>query len=273
MLPHFFVYAKNKKEEQVEPANHSVVNMLDYLIKDKRLRFAIKDFGKLDYCYLMKNKDIEVDDNVIFEYLKLSRKYHYKINNLDSHSNFGYLNQEIRNRLNQFGYSEEDISDMLVKYLYGLHNSSCKGCLWFCYGEYIYNNLKKNLSGKTKICQKCGCRFVPTTSTQKYCEEHKNFEHKIWVRCGDCDKEFLAYKNATKTYRCKKCQKIYNNKMNNKEYVPKGYKKITCSDCGKAFYISIKDNQTKRCKECQHKYRNEYNAMKQREYYKKKKSV
>jgi hypothetical protein len=50
-------------------------------------------------------------------------------------------------------------------------------------------------------------------------------------------------------------------------------KTITCVDCGSDVIIDSKDNQTTRCKECQHKHWNEYNAMKQREYYKKKKSV
>ncbi len=39
------------------------------------------------------------------------------------------------------------------------------------------------------------------------------------------------------------------------------------------YNIGKKDNQTVRCDECQHKHWNEYNAMKQREYYKKRKSV
>ena len=38
-------------------------------------------------------------------------------------------------------------------------------------------------------------------------------------------------------------------------------------------YSVERDNQTTRCKECRKKHWNKYNAMKQREYYKKKKSV
>ena len=53
-----------------------------------------------------------------------------------------------------------------------------------------------------------------------------------------------------------------------------GYGKfINCNDCGRLMKLYSKDNQTVRCAECQHKHWNEYNAMKQREYYKKKKSV
>jgi DNA-directed RNA polymerase subunit RPC12/RpoP len=46
-----------------------------------------------------------------------------------------------------------------------------------------------------------------------------------------------------------------------------------CIECDKLFVTNNKDNQSTRCEKCQHKHWNEYNAMKQREYYKKKKSV
>ena len=251
-LPHFFIYAKDKTTNQVEQKNDSVVNQLDDLIKDRRLKFALKDFGKINYRYLMNNSNIEIDEDLIQEYKRLNHQYHYKINMENCHDKqFMYIASNMRNELNKFGYSEMDITDMLVKYFYGLHNSRSKEALWFCYGDYIYNNLVKNIGNKTSICYKCGCRFKPKYHAQKYCEKCENKENSIKVKCMDCGKEIEVSPNATKTYRCEECQKKYNqNQMNNK-YWDNNYRKVVCCDCKRIFYVDKKDNQTVRCDECQ----------------------
>ena len=81
------------------------------------------------------------------------------------------------------------------------------------------------------------------------------------ILCGYCGQPFKQ--NKKNEVYCKK----------HKEYQPVVTKIIYCVDCGRPVEIDSKDNQTVRCAECQHKHWNEYNAMKQREYYKKKKSV
>ena len=257
-LPHFFVYAKDKTDKQVEEKNNSVVNQLDDIIKDRRLKFALKDFGKINYKYLMNNPDIEINEELIKEYKKLNHQYHYKINMKSCHDKqFMYIASNMRSRLNRFGYSEMDIADMLIKYLYGLYNSRSKEALWFCYGDYIYNNLVKNIGNKTSICYKCGCRFKPKYHAEKYCKECEEKENYIIVKCSDCGKEIKVSPNATKTYRCAKCQEKYNMKL-------QGTKIIYCVDCGKKVKVDSKDNQTVRCAECQHKKQLEYqrNSMK-----------
>ena len=248
-LPHFFVYAKDKTDKQVEEKNNSVVNQLDDIIKDRRLKFALKDFGKINYKYLMNNPDIEINEELIKEYKKLNHQYHYKINMKSCHDKqFMYIASNMRSRLNRFGYSEMDIADMLIKYLYGLYNSRSKEALWFCYGDYIYNNLVKNIGNKTSICYKCGCRFKPKYHAEKYCKECEEKENYIIVKCSDCGKEIKVSPNATKTYNMKL----------------QGTKIIYCVDCGKKVKVDSKDNQTVRCAECQHKKQLEYqrNSMK-----------
>lgn len=49
-----------------------------------------------------------------------------------------------------------------------------------------------------------------------------------------------------------------------------GERFIRCKECDRLVRVNSKDNQTTRCKECQHKHWNEYNAMKQKEYRRKK---
>ena len=107
---------------------------------------------------------------------------------------------------------------------------------------------------------------------------------------GDIAFQFNNYINVVNRYlnyvyggffECKRCGGMFkHNKWDNKiycdeckKYQPIDTKIIYCVDCGRQILVDSKDNQTVRCDECQHKHWNEYNAMKQREYYKKRKSV
>ena len=63
-----------------------------------------------------------------------------------------------RDELSSLGYSEIEVSDMLVKYLYENKNRKAKELLWFCYGKYIAENLKRNYpTKKTKAVQCIDC--------------------------------------------------------------------------------------------------------------------
>ena len=50
---------------------------------------------------------------------------------------FNKVGNEIKLELSQFGYSDSEIADILVKLLYHIKPSSHKSVLWFCYGKYI----------------------------------------------------------------------------------------------------------------------------------------
>lgn len=209
-LPYFFKYAKDKKHDQVEELNNSIVNQLDKIIKNNRLRFKVSDFGKLDYTMMMGNPDIKIDTDVIDEYIILNKQYHYKINMESEYkNNISHIAQQIRNSLSDYEYSDEEITDMLVKYLYGVKNSKSKESLWFCYGNIIVDNLKRNIGNKTAVCAKCGKRYHKEFPNQKYCDNCDNTYEKIGnkkVICVDCGKEFeVDARNMTKI-RCDKCQ-------------------------------------------------------------------
>ena len=160
---------------------------------------------QIDYRKLMNNPKIkcnvvfnkngkineELSDPMIVKYCELNQKYHFKINmesidvlrdgqmsssQLKQELLFDKIAHEIKFELSQFGYNESEITDILVKFLYHVKPSKHKAALWFCYGKYIVENLKKNGCGlKTKIvqCVDCGEWF----------EINKSERH---IRCNEC---------------------------------------------------------------------------------------
>lgn len=180
-LPHFFLYAKNKQAAQVEACNKSMVNRLEALIPEIRLNTRAAGLKDIDYRLLMHNPAITVDKNIIRIYEKLNSKWHFKINQKDDEqNNLHYLALKIRNTFAESGYTGQEITDMLIKHLYGNENPR-KDTLWFCYGAFITENLKNNLKAK------------PTKYRQ----------------CTDCADWFEIDARNTKTCRCPACQKTH----------------------------------------------------------------
>lgn len=214
-VPHFFIYAKDKSESQVEKTNGSFVNKLEYKIVSPRINCRNledsngKKLGIIDYTKLTCNPDIEcrvgfhkngtIDesktDPMIVKYCELNKKYHFKINMecidmpRDSVANtqmkhdlfFKRVSNEIKMELSQFGYTESEVADILVKFLYHVKPSKHKAALWFCYGKYIVENLKNNnCKSETKV-----------------------------IQCIDCGEWIEVGINSTKVCRCAKCQKEY----------------------------------------------------------------
>ena len=206
-----------KTEEQVEKRNNSFVNRLDEIIPNPRISFKKLEIDEIDYRLLMNNADIEVSveknengriiektiDPLIRKYIELNKEYHYKLSfqkedltndfrsvlsksQIKSNLFFKKVAKEIREELLNIEKNEDVIVDKLVKYLYGIKHSKNKEALWFCYGEYIYNNLKRNLErGLTS--------FVPEKE----------------VKCVDCSEWFKVNVKNTKTCRCEKCQQNF----------------------------------------------------------------
>ena len=90
--------------------------------------------------------------------------------------NLRYVACSLRDEFLKFGYSEETICDMLVEYLYK-GKKRYKQLLWFCYGQYIVNNLEKQFRKRTKF-----------------------------IQCVDCDEWVEVDIKDNKTKRCKRCQ-------------------------------------------------------------------
>lgn len=209
-LPAFFKYAKDKSDEQVDDINNSIVNRLDSIIPNPRINTRKLGLKPIDYTKLVSNPDIEcrvsfdkngkinkeLTDPMIIKYCELNQKYHYKIdaNSLSSLHGESLTNSqlkhdvlykkianEIKTELSKFGYSNSEVSDILVKFLYHVKPSKYKEALWFCYGEEIVNNLKKNFKPKTKFiqCVDCGEWFETDIKNKRTCRcDNCSIEHK-----------------------------------------------------------------------------------------------
>ena len=96
--------------------------------------------------------------------------------------------KEIKYELSQFGYDESEITDILVKFLYHVKPSKHKSVLWFCYGKYIYENIKRHykLNTKTVQCIDCGEWFEVNIKDNETC------------RCAECYSEYRKKYKAEK---------------------------------------------------------------------------
>lgn len=221
-VPHFFKYAKDKDEWQVSEINNSFVNKLNDIIPNPRINCRGLGLGTVDYTLLMRNPDIECKvtftdrgkiireetDPLIVKYCELSRKYSFAINNasqvdrafspdvlknyqLKQDLRYKKITTEIKNELSQFGYSDSDISDILIKFLYHIRDSKHKMILWLCYGDYIYENLsiKLKLHTKTIQCVDCGEWISIPVKDNKTC------------RCDECNAEYKREQTRLRVQR------------------------------------------------------------------------
>lgn len=179
-LPAFFEYAKDKETDQVSARNQSFVNKLYDRIPNKSINTRGMNLGKLDYQKMMHNVNIVCSKEVSNLYDKLNKEYRYMVNMKDEYiDNLHYVACSIRNQFLDFGYSEDVIADMLIQYLYG-NEKRGKQLFWFCYGQYVVNNLNNNIKIKsTKFiqCMDCG-EWIEVDSKSKS------------VRCDDCQREY-----------------------------------------------------------------------------------
>ena len=191
--PHFFIYAKNKKEENVEPISNSTMDRLTQFIPNPNISFKKLNLNKFNYKNLLHNKKININENIIKKYKELDLKKPFMINKNNTNDGVGniyYLYQDIKKQLIEVGKKEltlinnvtdsrllQDIknveaeryvTDVLIKYLYSIKNTQFKTTLWSCFGEIVYMNLKHNLKG-TKLCGRCKKRITYKSPKQKYC--------------------------------------------------------------------------------------------------------
>lgn len=187
-LPHFFKYAKDKGDSQVIGINESFVNKLEDIIPNPRINCRKLGLGKIDYRLLMSNPDIECivsftdrgklikedTDPLIVKYCELNSQHRFVLDSamrvdktfsVDTIRKSQFKNDlkyrnaidGIKDELSQYGYSDEEIADILVKFLYGIRESKHKIALWLCYGDIIFSNLEKNVKKKTKEIQCVDC--------------------------------------------------------------------------------------------------------------------
>ncbi len=168
-VPHFFQYVKDKPEDSVAEINNSVINRLNQIVPNKRIRFQ-KIAGKMDYKYLMKNSRTKIDKEIIqkYEYLNKRKKW---ITGESNHKagETPFVHKYIRDEIANLHPDIHYIADVLIKYLYYEKNSRSKDTLWNSFGDIIYQNLYHNLK-HTIACQSCGDRVNSYSNRRKYCD-------------------------------------------------------------------------------------------------------
>lgn len=183
-VPHFFIYAKNKKKHQVEELGQCNIDRISNVVKSNRIVFK-NLLGKYSYKILMNNPDVDCKSEKAEEILKLYRELETTNLRRLSHIDFSVLDFDEKKKVSlqlefdnnkqrklfveMIGENKEYITDVLIKLLQDDVN---KDTLWRLFGDVIYNNIERNLEN-TKICQCCNQRFVYVSKQGKppmYCD-------------------------------------------------------------------------------------------------------
>lgn len=209
-VPHFFKYAKDKKDNQIAIRNDSFVNKLDCMIPNPRINCRKLGLNQIDYKFLMNDPDIECKvrftehgklvkedtDPLIVRYCELNKIHHFALDDTLKFDNvfssdvlsksqlrhdmkYRRIYDEIKEELSCFGYTDYEVADILVKFLYGIKKSKHKSALWLCYGDIIVENLEKYFKPQTKAvqCIDCGEWFEVCIKDNRTC------------RCNTCHRE------------------------------------------------------------------------------------
>ena len=157
------------------------------VIKEKTDPLIVKyhELCKKYYLPLIINSD-KVEKSVFSDVLRKAQ--------IKQDLKYKEITKNIKNEFNEIGYSDNEVCDILVKYLYHIKNSNRKSILWLCYGDIIYENLKKHLKLKTKAiqCIDCGKWFEVSVKDNNTC------------RCKEC---LIEYKREQNRLRVKKHRK------------------------------------------------------------------
>lgn len=154
------------------------MNKLYDKIPNKPINTRGLKLGSIDYKDMMSNVNNVCPKEVADLYDELNKKYRYMINSKDEYQdNMRYVACTLRAEFAKLGYSDDLIANFLVYYLYK-NNKRHKQLLWFCYGWYVVENIKRNVViTKTKL-----------------------------VQCIDCGEWFEVSVTNRRARRCKECQ-------------------------------------------------------------------
>lgn len=172
-LPHFFIYAKDKTEAQVESANDSTMNRISLAIPDSRIKYS-KSISKFDWRMLIDGGEYTVNEDapVIVSYNYCLRHQHLFNDENDNVKGCDSYATKIM-RQNMLDAANGDLSyavNSLVAYMYSVKQASNKKLLWDCFGWDIVENIKANTASLGNICPICGRRFRPNSNANTtYC--------------------------------------------------------------------------------------------------------
>lgn len=183
-LPAFFVYAKDKTNEQVETINDSIVNRIYQLYPENEFKFSFEDKRRFDYRMLMDNPDIKIDEEVLRAYsdtvsnIKLTVGKHKESNNAP-------IINDIIVAMQKFDYAQYEICDMLIKDMFKEHrifkDDRNKEFFFATYGDIVYENIVANKSKYSYTCIDCGAE-IKRVNGKCRCEEcQKKYRTKYYA--------------------------------------------------------------------------------------------
>ena len=213
-VPYFFMWAKDKKKDNVSSMVEGTTMYNIYKgIKDVRLTFScFKNLDKINHELMMNDTSVELDEKIVELYDKLCHSYNSKFSNLSNKDNDNlktYI-KLVKDKFSELNENESEVADILTIYLYRDRIDKIKGkqIYWYVYGEYIVDNLKKNIDSDTIVCEHCGKRDLETKIINGKCEdcreEIKNSGMKKII-CVDCGDEFEVVSKGSRRTRCDVC--------------------------------------------------------------------
>lgn len=187
-LPAFFVYAKDKTEDQVEETNDCIVNKIKALYSQKSFKLNFADKRRFDYRMLMNNPNIVVDKEVLKYYSSLVSTA--KLKKGKEEVNNAIVVNDIVASMQKLEYPQYEICDMLIRDMFKDHefftNPRCKEFFFYIYGDIVYENIVANKPKYGYVCVDCG------TEIQKVNGK---------CRCAECQKK---YRTKYETARIRK---------------------------------------------------------------------
>ena len=187
-LPAFFVYAKDKTEDQVEETNDCIVNKIKALYPQKSFKLNFADKRRFDYRMLMNNPNIVVDKEVLKYYSSLVSTA--KLKKGKEEVNNAIVVNDIVASMQKLEYPQYEICDMLIRDMFKDHefftNPRCKEFFFYIYGDIVYENIVANKPKYGYVCVDCG------TEIQKVNGK---------CRCSECQKK---YRTKYETARIRK---------------------------------------------------------------------
>lgn len=214
-LPHFFVWAKDKLDEQVEDANSSTVNRIPRFIPKYKFKYTASKFPKFDFHMLMDNPNL-IQTNEVMEYGKRYRRLvqdaSATLNNNSDSDAYSYALVRFKEDMMEGAFNKKLVVDSIILEIFHLKKSKRKRIFWEAFGTEVLENLKKNLGKQeTVVCESCYMRFNPTENGKCPCCGKSYVPIRIGV-CVDCGNKFNIYSRSGNQQRCPECQAIYRRK-------------------------------------------------------------
>ena len=212
-VPHFFIYAKDKKPMQVNPVSDCAINRIEGIFPKKRANYNFKqnNIGKFNYKVLMNDPDTVFVKEIADTYKKISSNLNFKHTSDEKMSNYLSVFDNAKQQLFEMPYDKTQIIDNIIIDLFANRRTSSKKAFWVLFGDDVYNNIKNNIDDNFIQCQKCKKRFYKRNHNEKYCDNCKGYQ-KIKFRtliCCDCGKEIKLSGKVRNKKRCDDCQTKY----------------------------------------------------------------